>query len=277
MNYLEELKKHYRDGRLMPFIGAGVSMSVTWEQNGILKRGPSWGELVDQAARELGFKMPDLLRVRGTDIQILEYFKLKQNGETQVLKNWLLKSMQPSDQDLKKSSIHRELAKLTKCKLFYTTIFDDFIERAFKIHARAHRAVAIESEMGDVGKCCEIIKFHGDLNHPQEMVLSESEYERRLSLSSAMDYRLKGDLLGRVLLFLGYSFRDVNVSYLFRLIDDQFKQLRGAHSGRRAYIVVPDPSDFEFELFGARNIAVIPIDSVDMTKHVADLLKNLRG
>jgi len=277
MTHLAELKKHYQEGRLIPFIGAGISMSVTWEEGGKPKRGPSWAELVNQAARVLGFTMPDLLRVRGTDMQILEYFKIKQKGETQLLKNWLLKSMLPPDQALKLSSIHRELAKLTKCKLFYTTNFDDFIERAFAIHKRPHRAVAIESEMGDGGASCEIIKFHGDLNHPQEMVLSESEYERRLSLSSPMDYRLIGDLLGRVLLFLGYSFRDVNVSYLFRRIDEQFKQFKGVHSGRRAYIVVPDPSDFEIELFEDRHIAVIPVSGLNMTQHVADLLKRLRG
>ncbi|MGE0275521.1 MAG: SIR2 family protein [Nitrospiraceae bacterium] len=277
MTHLAELKRHYQDGRLIPFIGAGVSMSITWKEGGKLKRGPSWAELVNQAAIELGFEKPDLLRVRGTDIQILEYFKIKKKGETQVLKNWLLRSMQPPDEALKQSPIHRELAKLKECKLFYTTNFDDFIERAFAIHKRPNRAVAIESEMGDVGNNCEIIKFHGDLNHPHEMVLSESEYEKRLSLSSAMDYRLKGDLLGRVLLFLGYSFRDVNVSYLFRVIDEQFKQLPGAHSGRRAYIVVPDPSAFEIELFGARNIGVIPASSPNLTEHVADLLKKLRG
>lgn len=276
MTYHSELKRHYQEGRLIPFIGAGVSMSVLWEEGTESKRGPSWEELVNQAARELGFIQPDLLRVRGTDIQILEYFKIKKKGETQLLKNWLLKSMQPPEHALRLSPIHRELAKLRKCNLFYTTNFDDFIERAFAIHHRPYRAVAVEAEMGDGGNSCEIIKFHGDLNHPSEMVLSESDYEKRLSLSSAMDYRLKGDMLGRVLLFLGYSFRDVNVSYLFRLISDQFKSLVGAQSGRRAYIVVPDPSDFEIELFGDRNIAVIPISSPNITKNVAHLLKTLR-
>lgn len=277
MTYLAELKMHYQAGHLIPFIGAGVSMSVQWEEGTESKRGPSWEELVDQAARELGFSRPDLLRVRGTDIQILEYFKIKKKGETQPLKNWLLKSMLPPDDALQLSPIHRELAKLKKCDFFYTTNFDDFIERAFAIHHRPCRAVAVESEMGEGGNACEIIKFHGDLNHPNEMVLSESDYEKRLSLSSAMDYRLKGDMLGRVLLFLGYSFRDVNVSYLFRVIAEQFKSLGGAQGGRRAYIVVPEPSDFEIELFGARNIAVIPISSRNITDNVADLLKKLRG
>lgn len=39
--YLPELKTLYREGRLIPFIGAGVSMSVTWKRDGRVRRGPS--------------------------------------------------------------------------------------------------------------------------------------------------------------------------------------------------------------------------------------------
>ena len=63
-----ELRTLYRDGRLLPFVGAGVSASVEWGKDGE-KRGPSWAELVDRAALELGFQQPDLIRARGTDLQ----------------------------------------------------------------------------------------------------------------------------------------------------------------------------------------------------------------
>ncbi len=69
----------------------------------------------------------------------------------------------------------------------------------------------------------EIVKFHGDLSNPERMVLSESDYERRLKLAEVEDQRLLSDVLGRaILFFLGYSFRDWNVSYLFRIVNDQF-------------------------------------------------------
>lgn len=277
MTSLTRLRKHYQEGRLIPFIGAGVSMSVRWKEGTEDKRGPSWEELVNQAARELDFDEPDLLRVRGTDIQILEYFRIKKKNETQSLKNWLHKSMQPPEDALRESPILRELARLKKCNLIYTTNFDDFIERAFKIHKRQCSVVAVESEMGNGTNICEVVKFHGDLNHPSQMVLSESHYESRLTLSNAMDYRLIGDMLGRVLLFLGYSFRDLNVSYLFRLINKQFSSSEHSQKDPRAYIVVPEPSDFEIELFRDRNIEVIPVSSGNITRDIAGLLKSLRG
>jgi len=124
---------------------------------------------------------------------------------------------------------------------------------------------------------CEVVKFHGDFEYPQYMVLSESDYEKRLTLETAMDYRLRSDLLGRVVLFLGYSFRDANVSYLFRRVNASFSKLPGSPTGRRAYITVTDPSDFEIELFRDRNIEVIAISGRDQTSDIASLLDEMKG
>jgi len=112
-----ELREHYWEGRLIPFIGAGISASVTWKQGDIVKRGPSWQEMVDQAARSLGFEDPDLLRVRGEDLQILEYFGLKNNGQFAKLTHWMYAEMQPTDADLRQSKIHERLALMDRCRL----------------------------------------------------------------------------------------------------------------------------------------------------------------
>jgi SIR2-like domain len=272
-----ELRRRYHEERVLPFIGAGVSMSLSWEDSkGNKMRGPSWEELVSQATKLLGFSDPSLARVRGTDLQILEYFKRKNNQETAKLTNWLYKYMDPPDDALKKSLIHKELVELRKCRFFYTTNFDNFIERAFTLCGRASTVVAFEAEMG-IERSCEIVKFHGDLEHPGEIVLTESDFEKRFSLSTPLDHRLRSDLLGRVILFIGYSFRDPNVSYLFRLFTDQHWDQPGSLAGSRAYIAVADPSDFEIELFEARRITVIPIRRKTQTEDIGQLLNEMRG
>ena len=55
MNIPQGLRKLYQEGRLIPFIGAGVSRSVVWDENGQSRHGPSWSEMVDEVARLLGF------------------------------------------------------------------------------------------------------------------------------------------------------------------------------------------------------------------------------
>jgi hypothetical protein len=86
MSCPDDLRRLYHERRVIPFIGAGASMSVSWD--GGKKRGPSWRQMVDKAAMLLGADEPDLLRLRGTDLQILEYFKIIK-GNLAPLTNWL--------------------------------------------------------------------------------------------------------------------------------------------------------------------------------------------
>ncbi|MCK4923311.1 MAG: SIR2 family protein, partial [Bacteroidales bacterium] len=204
MSFPNELKTVYREGRLLPFIGAGVSMSVNWADSSGTKRGPSWRELVNKAAHLLDFKDPDLLRARGTDLQILEYFRLVNNNNASELTNWLVREMYPPKDALNNSVIHQNLAALENCNTYYTTNFDTFLEDSFKLLGRKNSVVVKEHDMcKNTNGECEIIKFHGDLNNTDMLVLSEADYEKRLSLSTELDYRFKSDLLNRTVLFLG--------------------------------------------------------------------------
>lgn len=278
-----DLKSRYDEGRLLPFVGAGVSMAVCWDTGTGPRMGLSWRELVNQAAIMLGYQDPELLRVRGDDLQILEYFRIKHNGQLAELQNWFNREIHAPDRALLDSPIHAELAKLTKCEMFYTTNYDDFLERSLNLHGRPANAIALEAHIAELlmdevqsrVHRAQVVKFHGDLNNPSRMVLSESDYEKRLRFSDVEDQRLKSDLLGRALLFLGYSFRDWNVSYLFRLMNETFGPLPEAPTGRRAYIAVSDPSDFEYTLFRARNIEVLPISTGNRTEDITELLQKL--
>ncbi len=275
-----DLKRLYRDGRVLPFVGAGASMSVAWKgSDGTERRGPSWNELVDQAARMLGIEEPELLRLRGDSLQILEYF-LAKKGSFAALTNWLHLNMQPSDDSIRASGLHTALASLGLCSAMYTTNYDDFLERALRLAGRSVTVVASERDMGHGATAgspavTEVVKFHGDFNHPEAMVLSERHYEERLRLQSALDLKLRSDILGRAILFVGYSFRDLNVAYLFRLANDTFGLLPGSFSGKRAYIVVANPSDFEMQLFHNRNIEVVTGHGPNRAAQVIEVLHDM--
>ena len=126
--------------------------------------------------------------------------------------------------------------------------------------------------MGQLASRPQVVKFHGDFNHPPQMVVTESDYEKRLAFQTEMDFRLRSDVLGRAVLFLGYSFRDANVAYLFRLVNEYFHGLPANPSGRRAYIVIADPSDFEIRLFRARNIEVIGVNGGRIIEDITSVL-----
>lgn len=251
-------------------------MSVSWGDHSDKRRGPSWEEMVNQTARLLGITDPDLLRVRGTDLQILEYFKIVKTNLA-PLTNWLsLEFSAATDDDILASPIHAELVKLDRCSLFYTTNYDDFIERALRKTGRNTHIVSTEHSVSHDRTAVEVVKFHGDFNTPDQMVLSESQYMERMKLESPMDFKLRSDILGRAVLFIGYSFRDPNVNYIFHIVNQLFSSLPDSYSGRRAYIILPEPSEFERRLFHARNIEVIPVGGKDMETNVAAVLRQMR-
>lgn len=271
----DDLRRLYRDRRIIPFLGAGASRAVAWGDPKT-HHGPTWEEMVDEAARLLGSTNPELLRLRGTDLQILEFLKIVKGGLA-PLTNWLTREFAAAtDEDILASPIHAELVQLNQCSIFYTTNYDDFIERAFIRSGRKTHIISSEHNISHDRTATEVVKFHGDFNTPDQMVLSESHYMDRMRLESPMDFKLRADILGRAVLFIGYSFRDPNVDYIFNIVNRLFKNLPDSYSGRRAYIVLPEPSEFERRLFHARNIEVIPVGANGIAENVATVLRQMR-
>lgn len=272
-----DLRRLYHEGRVIPFIGAGASMAVKWTRGETEARGPSWRQLVDHACTLLGVEEPELLRIRGNDLQILEYFRAAK-GNFAPLTNWLSTEFSyAEDSDILKCAIHASLAQLVLCRIFYTTNYDNFIERALLAHGRETLVTSSERNISHRREAVEVVKFHGDFNDPDNMVFSESQYLERMKFDNPMDFKLRSDLLGRAILFIGYSFRDPNINYLFHVVNRLFDSLPDSYSGRRAYIVLPDPSEFERRLFHLRNIEVIPVPSINPETSIAQLLDDMRG
>lgn len=269
----DDLKQLYQQRRIVPFVGAGASMSVSW--SGGVDRGPSWDEMINEAVRLLGGNEPALLRLRGSDLQVLEFFKIKQGGLA-PLTNWLSRKFgQAADDDILRSPIHAALVQLERCNIFYTTNYDDFLERALIRAGRPTKVITGERNIAHNRTDVEVVKFHGDFNSPMDMVVTESQYMDRMRLESPMDFKLRGDILGRAALFIGYSFRDPNVNYIFHLVNRLFENLPESGTGRRAYIVLADPSEFERRLFRERNIEVITVGSADRAGEIAAFLNEM--
>ncbi|WP_042778664.1 SIR2 family protein [Sinorhizobium fredii] len=270
-----ELKKLYRLGRVVPFVGAGASMSFQWEVPGStsVQRGPSWSEMVDESCRQMGYTDPELLRYRGTDLQILEFFEQKM-GNFAPLTNWMVRKFHVPDDAIMSSKVHTALAALENSKTFYTTNYDDLLERSLKLAGRSVKVVARERDMG-INDSVEVVKFHGDFNNPDLMVFSEGHYYKRLRFEVPLDFKLRSDLLNRVALFVGYSFRDLNIGFLFDLLNELLKSLPDSDTGKRAYIVVNNPSDFEYTLFQKRNIEIIPTYGDKRTETLVEVLEEI--
>ncbi len=190
------------------FFGAGLPANI---------RMPVWDALVERIAQELGYDPPRLLSQLGDHMQIVDYFcalKKDQGPLHYILAElYRVPSVSTPGLDWRAYACLRDLDP----KLVYTTNFDVSIEEYFSAHGRTPHTVSKIDHLLDAptGARPIVVHFHGDVLHPHTIVLGERAYLTRLDLESPMDLRLRSDLLSHTVVFLGYSFRDFNVRYIW--------------------------------------------------------------
>jgi hypothetical protein len=219
-----------REQRVILFAGAGLSAGL-----GL----PSWEEFIGRLGSELGFDPETYLSLSPDFRSLAEYYCLER-GSLDGLRERMVRDWAVSDAKLAASDVYRRIVQLG-FPLIYTTNYDDLLERAFELHGVPFNKV---TSAKDIASCepnvATIVKFHGDLEEGS-LVLTETDYFRRLGFDEPLDIQLMAHALGRGILFLGYSASDVNLRLLlFRL--RQIWSDRGAGKSRpRSYIVMTRP------------------------------------
>jgi hypothetical protein len=266
------LQQEYRDGRLIPFLGAGFSKPLKL---------PDWGELIGWMAERLGFE-PDLFRLHGRYEQLAEYFQLANPSHFQHLVYEMTRRFDSEEavRTRRTSRMHLALARLD-WRTLYTTNYDSHVEGSLE---DTGRRVAVLSSFDDFQTrrepgTCEVIKFHGTLAKPDTIVLTESSYFHRIALESPVDQRLRADLLSHSFLFMGYSFNDLNIRYIwYRMHQLRLQGQAGArrHSTRRCFFATFGVGPIQPDLLEQWNIDMIQLDPTDKEASVADLLQSIR-
>jgi hypothetical protein len=90
----------------------------------------------------------------------LEYFRIVKGGNLAELTNWLSHQFSSAkDVDITSSPLHAELSLLSQCNLYYTTNYDDFIERALKCSGRRPHVITSEHTINHDRSAVEVVKF----------------------------------------------------------------------------------------------------------------------
>jgi hypothetical protein len=174
---------------------------------------PTTAEIVNEIARQLDYD-PVLFGSLADYRTLAEFYQLNK-GTLGPLRSWMDVSWHPHDIDVRSSEIHRLIVELS-FPIIYTTNYDRWLEKAFEAYGRDYTKI---TNVGDVLKTREgvtqIVKFHGDFDDDESIVLTESSFFERLDFGTALDIKLQSDVLGKPVLFVGYSLSDINIRYLF--------------------------------------------------------------
>lgn len=190
-----------RNRRCMLFAGAGLSMAV-----GL----PSWSQLIGHMRRELGLTEEEA----DADYQTLaEYYRI-QKGSIGALRSWMDRSWSVSEEKVAKSKVHKLIVQLD-FPILYTTNYDNNLEVAYRLAGRGFTKIVNARDLTQAEEgCTQIIKFHGDFEEDNSLVLAETDYFDRLNFDSPLDMKFRADALGRTILFIGYSMSDMNIRLL---------------------------------------------------------------
>ncbi len=194
-NQAEPLAAHARSGKLVPFMGAGVSMSAG---------APSWGQLLDGLASDaqLSDREKESLKNRSNLDQagiLRSIFNERVNrGETSF--NQAIASRV----DLKRYGLAPALLASLGSREAITLNYDTLFETA-SADAGFPRTVI---PGGVQEKNAWLLKLHGSVTDPESIVLTRDDYLGFNVSRNALSALVKATLMTQHLLFVGFGLED---------------------------------------------------------------------
>lgn len=259
-----ELLDTYRTGKLMLFVGAGVSTNL-----GL----PNWNALIDHIAEELGYD-PKIFSTYGTYPSLAEYYKRK-NGGLGKLRSWMDREWHSPTIDITKSEIHELITKGNFSRI-YTTNYDRWLEYAHdKFGVEYDKIASVADLTFATNGRRQIIKFHGDFDADDSIVLDETSYFQRLDFNTPLDIKLRNDVLGSSVLFVGYSLNDINIRLLFYRLTEIWGHSTLATARPRSYIFTNRPNPVAQELLGHWGIEMLVSEEDDPKKAITNFFRDL--
>ncbi|AQT87013.1 hypothetical protein ERICIV_04555 (plasmid) [Paenibacillus larvae subsp. larvae] len=179
------------------FAGAGLSAA-----SGFV----NWKGLLKEVAEELELD----IKKESDLISLAQYFYNK-NGR-QRLSQLIVNNF---SSETKINENHRILAQLP-IDTYWTTNYDRLIENSL-IDAGKNPDVKIKQSdfaLLKPKRDAIVYKMHGDIERADETVLIKDEYEMFHENHQLFSIGLKGDLISKTFLFIGYSFEDPDLDYI---------------------------------------------------------------
>ena len=261
---MEQLFEAYKQKNVILFVGAGVSMGL-----GL----PSWNDLINQIAKELDYD-PEIYSTFGDHLALAEYYRIKQ-GNLGKLRSWMDRNWHSDSIKIEDSDIHKIIVN-ANFPLIYTTNYDRWIENAFDKYGKHYHKIVTVSDLTQTDKeTIQIVKFHGDFDDDNSIVLDETSYFKRLEFETPLDIKLRADILGKTVLFIGYSLSDINIRLLFFKLSQLWKENAQGSVQPMSYVFSARPNPIQEDILKQWGISMISSEIDDPGEALVEFMTKL--
>lgn len=225
--FIKHICKELEDENVAIFAGAGMSAGAGFV---------NWAELLRPIAEELGLDVD-----KEHDLVALAQYHYNDNGNNRSQLNQRL--IEEFSREAVEAETHRILARLP-INTFWTTNYDKLIENTLISTGKVPDVKYTRQQLAFTKpkRSAVVYKMHGDVDHPNDAVLTKDDYEKYHVKMDQYLSALKGDLISKTFIFIGFSFTDPNLDYIL-------SRVRVAYDGnqRRHYCFLKKISKFENE------------------------------
>ena len=232
-HFVETFVKELEEENVAIFAGAGLSVGAGYVD---------WKKLLQPIAQELGLDID-----KEHDLISIAQYHLNEKQSRSGLNRALIEQLSPGHAATEN---HRILARLP-IKTYWTTNYDKLIEDSLRTAGKIPdvKFTLDQLKITRPKRDAIVYKMHGDIDHPDDAVLTKDDYERYELTRGQYVTALSGDLVAKMFLFLGFSFTDPNLDYILSRVRVSLHGRPRDHYcifkkiARRAY---PDDDSFKY-------------------------------
>ncbi|NIS53639.1 MAG: hypothetical protein GWN67_22545 [Phycisphaerae bacterium] len=253
-----QLINDFHNEKVILFVGSGMSCNANL---------PAWKELIERITNQLlNLNNEDLLFFNTLDsAQKVEYIYDQSNkiSVTDFISDQFLRSASSSD-------AHKLLVTLP-VRYIITTNWDNLIEDYFYSELKSNLNVIWKDEQlpSRVYKNT-LIKIHGTISEPNSIIFSENEYLNFLYSDSLLKQYVSILIATSTLLFIGYSYSDINFKVLYGYVKKRTKDLN-----KKPYIFLPNADPPVVNHFRNRGLEPIVYRQDNNKKATIEFMKAL--
>ena len=281
LNYISLFREKAEQGKLVIFVGAGVSQNV----DGM----PSWNALIQNMAKAINYSRCNSCRHKAEkcestcllkeDFSTDEFLKIPQhvfNKDKELYNRVLAESIPAVTADAPLSSAILDINPAH----IITTNYDQLLESSKNIFCEQYQVIVHDKDLLNADKGKYIVKMHGDLSEPSSIVLKEQDYLDYSQKHVLIELFIKSLLTDHIVLFLGYSLNDYNIKLILSWLNYMRSQNGALDENRRVGYLILDQEivdDTQLSYFSSNNIGVININSMPLIKEMPTVLSNEVG